>query len=138
MKVFNLALALSLNFLFLTNLNAYSLKEAPITYNPPKLMVVKFHADWCGSCKTLGPAITDLTNKLDGKPVLFTELNFTNTTTKNQTLLLASALGLEKVVQSNSGTGFILVIDTKTKEIKAKLDKTQSVKEMGKIISGLL
>lgn len=105
---------------------------------PPNLLVVKFHADWCGSCRALGPAITDLTNKLDGQAVLFTELDFTNNSKKHQSMLLASALGLDEVVAANQGTGFILVIDSKTKEISAKLDKTQSVKEMSKIISDLL
>lgn len=104
----------------------------------PKLMVVKFHADWCGSCRALGPAITDLSNKLDGQAVLFTELDFTNITAKNQTLLLAGALGIEEVVKNNNGTGFILIIDGATKKVLAKLDKTQSVKEMSKIISNLL
>ncbi len=104
----------------------------------PQLMVVKFHADWCGSCRALGPALTDLSNKLDGQAVLFTELDMTNQTRKHQSLLLASALGLSEVVTQNPGTGFMLVIDGKTKEVKAKLDKTQSVKEMAKVITGLL
>ncbi len=104
----------------------------------PKLLVVKFHADWCGSCRALGPVLTDLTNKLDGKPVLFTKLDFTNNSEKHQSNLLASALGIEKIVKENYGTGFLLVIDTKTKEIKAKLTKTQTVKEMAKEINTLL
>ena len=104
----------------------------------PKLLVVKFHADWCGSCRTLGTVITDLTNKLDGKSILFTELDFTNHSKKHQSLLLGAALGLDKVIASNNGTGFILVIDSETKEVKAKLNKTQSVKEMSKIITDLL
>jgi thiol-disulfide isomerase/thioredoxin len=70
----------------------------------PELMVVKFHADWCGSCRTLGPVLTDLTNKLDGKPVLFVKLDFTNNTSKHQTKLLASSLGIEKIVAQNNST----------------------------------
>lgn len=104
----------------------------------PKLMVVKFHADWCGSCKAMGSVVTDLTNKLDGEPVLFTELDFTNNSTKHQSLLLASALGIEKALTDNKGTGFLLVIDTKSKQVKAKLTKTQSVKDMTKAIAGML
>ncbi len=104
----------------------------------PKLLVVKFHADWCGSCRALGPVLTDLTNKLDGKPVLFTKLDFTNNSEKHQSNLLASALGIEKIVKENNGTGFLLVIDSKTKEIKAKLTKTQTVKEMAREINAFL
>lgn len=143
MKVLNLSMILFLSIVFSFNLNALPIKgdfvkELIVPNESPKLMVIKFHADWCGSCRTLGPVITDLSNKLDGQPVLFTELDFTNITTKNQTHLLAAALGIEKIVKNNNGTGFILVIDSETKEVKAKLDKTQSVKEMSKIISNLL
>ena len=104
----------------------------------PKLLVVKFHADWCGSCKALGPVLTDLTNKLDGKPILFVELDFTNNTKKQQTNLLASALGIDKIVAENGGTGFLLVIDGKTKAVKTKFTKTQTVKEMANEINSLL
>jgi len=104
----------------------------------PQLMVVKFHADWCGSCKTIGSALIDLSNKLDGQPILFTKLNFTNNTTRHQANLLASALGIEKVVAENNSTGFMLVIDAETKQIKDKLIKTQTVKEMGNIIKANL
>ncbi|MBL4707700.1 MAG: hypothetical protein JKY48_04590 [Flavobacteriales bacterium] len=102
------------------------------------LLVVKFHADWCGSCKAIGSALEDLTNKLDGKAALFLELDFTNNTTRHQSNMMASALGIEKIVLENNGTGFILVIDSKTKEVKAKLTKAQSAKEMGSQISSLL
>jgi len=103
-----------------------------------ELMVVKFHADWCGSCRALGPVLTDLTNKLDGKPVLFINLDFTNNTTKHQSKLLASSLGIRSIVDHNNATGFLLVIDSKTKEVKAKLTKNHSVKEMAAEINSLL
>lgn len=143
MKAFNLSLILTLSITLSSSLNASSglgnnFNQELVLDGPPKLIAVKFHADWCGSCKALGPAITDLTNKLDGKPILFTELNFTNITTKNQMRLMASALGIEEIVKNNQGTGFILIIDSETKEVKAKLNKTQSVKEMSKVISSLL
>ena len=144
MKILNLSLLLFLMVVLSPNLDAIPPKQVELakafqTENePPQLMVVKFHADWCGSCRALGPAITDLSNKFDGQPVLFTELDFTNITAKNQTLLLASALGIGGVVEEHNGTGFILVIDSKTKEVKAKLNKTQPIKEMSKIIANLL
>jgi len=150
MKSFNLLMVLFLSLIFAFTVNCTASQNGNSVVNvltetngtakatAPDLLVVKFHADWCGSCRALGPAITDLTNKLDGQAVLFTELDFTNNSKKHQSILLASALGLDEVVANNKGTGFILVIDSKTKEISAKLDKTQSVKEMSKIISGLL
>jgi len=104
----------------------------------PELLIVKFHADWCGSCKAMGSTLEDLTNKFDGKSALFVELDFTNNTKKHQSLLLASAMGIDHIMAKNNGTGFFLVIDSKTKEIKAKLTKKQTTKEMAKQISALL
>ncbi len=83
----------------------------------PKLIALKFHADWCGSCKAMGPVFSDLQNKLDGKPVLFYQLDFTNNTTKHQAYLMASALDVDSVVNENPGTGFILLIDAKSKKV---------------------
>jgi hypothetical protein len=82
--------------------------------------------------------LLNFTNKLDGKPVLFVKLDFTNNTSKHQTKLLASSLGIEKIVAQNNGTGFLLVVDSKTKEVKAKLTKEKSVKEMTNEINSLL
>lgn len=104
----------------------------------PEVLVVKFHADWCGSCKALGPALEDLSNKLDGNSVLFVELDFTNNTTRHQSNLLASALGIDEIVAQNNATGFLLVIDSETKDVKTKLTKTQSVKEMATAITSYL
>ena len=150
MKLLSLPILLFLSVLFSLNANALPQKSGYMTEekmaskagnelsSSPKLLVIKFHADWCGSCKALGPVLTDLTNKLDGKPVLFTELDFTNQSKKHQALLLASALGVDKIVAKNPGTGFLLVVDSKTKKVKATLNKKHSVKEMAEIITGLL
>ncbi|MEM6261221.1 MAG: thioredoxin domain-containing protein [Bacteroidota bacterium] len=105
----------------------------------PNVYVVKFHADWCGSCRALGPVLEDLTNKLDGKPVLFVELDFTNQTTRHQANLLASGLGIGKhVAESGYSTGYILVIDPDTKEVKKKLTKDLSMKQMAAAIQTYL
>jgi thiol-disulfide isomerase/thioredoxin len=96
----------------------------------PNLLAVKFHADWCGSCKKMGPVFEDLRNKLDGKPVLFVTLDRTNLSTSHQAQLLGSALGLGSVVEANPGTGFVLLLDPKDRRVVAKLTAEQSLKEM--------
>ncbi|MEO1370645.1 MAG: thioredoxin domain-containing protein, partial [Acidobacteriota bacterium] len=90
-----------------------------------------FHADWCGSCKRMGPVFEDLRNKYDGKSVLFVELDLTNGTTKNQAEFMASALGFGDVYAQNQGTGFILLLDGKTRQQLAKLTADQNIKAMG-------
>ncbi|MEM6454711.1 MAG: thioredoxin domain-containing protein [Acidobacteriota bacterium] len=101
------------------------------TPDAPQVIAVKFHADWCGSCKKMGPVFEDLTNKYDGKPILFVELDLTNSTTRAQAELLASALGFGDVYAANQGTGFILLLDGKSRQKLAKLTADQNIKAMG-------
>ena len=100
----------------------------------PRLIAVKFHGDWCGSCKKMGPVFSDLQNKLDGSPVLFVELDLTNNTTKHQAQMMAAALGLTKTYLENPGTGFILLIDAASKKVTARLTADMTFKEMSAVI----
>lgn len=97
----------------------------------PDIVAVKFHADWCGSCKRMGTVFEDLRNKYDGKPVLFVELDLTNGTTRTQAEFLAAALGFGDVYAQNQGTGFILLLDGKSRQQLAKLTADQNIKAMG-------
>ena len=101
----------------------------------PEVIAVKFHADWCGSCKKMGPVFSDLQNKFDGQSVLFVTLDRTNISTQNHSRLLANALGLGALRKANKGTGYILLVDAKSKKVLKKLTSAQTAKEMGKAIS---
>ena len=81
----------------------------------------------------MGPVFTDLRNKLDGQPVLFVELDLTNATTRHQSMLLASALGIGRELKENPGTGFILLFDDQ-RRVKGKLTAGQTLKEMAAVI----
>ena len=111
---------------------------APITVDAaagkPKLMAVSFHADWCGSCQQIAPQLEKARGKadLDNKDVLFVKLDLTNGTTRNQSALLASAIGLgDFYAQNKGGTGFVLLVDAATGEHVGKITKEH---DSGKII----
>jgi thiol-disulfide isomerase/thioredoxin len=102
-----------------------------------KIAVVKFHADFCGACKNLEPKISELKGKFD-ESVVFVKFDFTNDNVKAKTRTFASEQGLNSVLESNSGTGYLVVYDLKTKQVLAKLDNTLSATDMEKTIKNYL
>ena len=101
----------------------------------PKVIVVKYHADWCASCKELDEQLPDLRKALNGEPVLFLKLDLTDADTSRQAEMLMTTLGLrEDWKNMGGGTGLVNVIDTKSKKRVAQLDVTQSAEEMTEII----
>lgn len=50
--------------------------------NSPDLLVVKFHADWCGSCIAMVPAFEDVQTKFDNENISFVKLDFTDSITQ--------------------------------------------------------
>ncbi len=93
------------------------------------LYAVAFHADWCGSCKTLGPNVIKARGQadLDNQNVLFVKLDLTDKATRSQAELMANALGLGDFYKENNGkTGFVLLVNSKTGETVGKLTKDMS------------
>ena len=100
-----------------------------------ELVVVKFHADWCGSCKAMGDTFKDLTSKMDSEPVLFVELDQTTTAGRDQAGYLMNAMGGSAVWDEFGGkTGFILVLNPEDMSVVGKLTKDMNFKEMVKAI----
>jgi len=98
----------------------------------PELIAAKFHADWCGSCKAMGPVFEELQAKFDTQPVLYITLDQTRDHQRQQAAWLAGQLGLGQVWAEHGGkTGFILLIDAETKAVVARLSRDQDIKAMG-------
>lgn len=101
----------------------------------PELIAVKFHADWCGSCKTMGNTFIDLESKLDSQPVLFVELDQTTSAKARQAGYLMDVVGGGAIWEEYGGkTGFILLIDPSDMSIAGKLTKDMGFKDMVKAI----
>ena len=103
-----------------------------------KILAVKFHADYCGSCKALTPSIKELETKLDGEAVEFVVFDFTSDESKKKSEELAEELGVEDLYKKNQATGFVLLVNTESKEQVGKLTRKQSSEEMYETIKNLL
>ncbi|MDJ0761245.1 MAG: thioredoxin domain-containing protein [Woeseiaceae bacterium] len=105
----------------------------------PELLAVMFYADWCGSCKILDPEVTKARSDadLDNQPVVFVRLDLTDATTRYQSGLLASSLGLEEVFADyGSATGFMLLVDADSKAVLATLKKSMDAAAIADQIQG--
>ncbi len=109
-----------------------------VAYASPKVIAASFHADWCGSCKALGPVFKQVKGKYVDSNVLFVKFDKTDDGTSKQSKLLADALGIEDSYKSHQKTGFILLIDADSKEIKGKLTKVHTADEMDTILRRVL
>lgn len=102
------------------------------------IYAVKFHADWCGSCQKIAPQLAKARGKhdLDSKNVLFVTLDLTNKLTTNQATLLANAIGLGELYAANDGkTGFMLLVDSESKETLGKITKDMNADDITALIS---
>jgi thiol-disulfide isomerase/thioredoxin len=104
----------------------------------PKLLLMKFHADWCGSCKAMGPLLEDLQGKYDGKPVLFVSLDRTNRSTESQAAMTAYAMQQGAVYEATKGTGKLILIDTASGEILDTFTREHDIKTIGKALDAQL
>lgn len=107
----------------------------PDATQTPAVIAVKFHADWCGSCKAMGNVFEELQAKFDGQPVLYVVLDHTREFHRLQSRYLANALGLENIWKEyGNKTGFILLIDGKTRAHITTLTKEHDLKQMGEAL----
>ena len=100
----------------------------------PALYVVKVHADWCGSCTALVPILEEVQAGVADHPVLFVQLDVTDSTLTSQARLLAAALEVEDHFKANNKTGLVLLINAEDHTLLETVTKQNSAAEIvGKI-----
>jgi thiol-disulfide isomerase/thioredoxin len=116
---------------------AHAQAQAPI--ESTQLLVVKFHADWCGSCVKLDTPLEALQSEFSGKPVDFVRLDLTDETTQAAAKSRAERLGLSELfTQYGNKTGFALVIDASTGQVVGELRASQDLDAMRNLLSSSL
>ena len=120
-------------FALVTTITALSVGPLKaVEVEAPEVIAVKFHADWCGSCKVMGPVFEELQEKFDTQSVLYIVLDHTRTYNRRQSQYLATTLGLDKVWAEYGGkTGFILLIDGESRKVLNTLTRENNLKQMG-------
>jgi thiol:disulfide interchange protein len=108
---------------------SFMLFPAAAQKQQPRIYAFKFHADWCGTCKLMGPLFEELSGSaLNKQDVLFYQFDFTDKSTQHQSRLMASALGVTGVLSTNTGTGFILLVDVQTKKVLDKITREDDLR----------
>jgi|CXWL01.1.fsa_nt_gi thiol-disulfide isomerase/thioredoxin len=106
-----------------------------IKVEAPKILAVEFYADWCATCKELMPRMADIKKSYAGKQIMAVRFDMTDEQTKSQAAFLASYAGLEDAYRKGGGkTGFIVLVDAKTKKVHGLITKAKSVDEINKML----
>lgn len=96
----------------------------------PKVIALAFYADWCPGCKALSPKLMEVMQNSAAQPCLFVKLDQTDKESHQAEYMLA-ALGYGDLWKENAGkTGYVLLVNTKSKQVVSTLTSDQSTEAM--------
>lgn len=86
-----------------------------------EVLVVAMHADWCGTCKALGPQVKEAMGRLSDAPIKFVKADLTEKTNPVGQQALID-MGLEDLYARNGGkTGVLYLVDAQTGAVIQRL-----------------
>lgn len=103
------------------------------TMSKPSAYIVAYHADWCGSCKVLGPKVMEMKSGMSDElkmKVGFVKLDLTDDATKKASKMAAEKHGLGAHYADNAKTGQVKIIDAESGDVLAVMNKDFTVEEM--------
>lgn len=137
MKV-GIPVAIALAILFLCAPTGVVTQESKkeVQFERPRVVGLLFYADWCNSCKILEPKLNQVKREFQDKSMLFTRFDMTDEFTKDQSAHFAALLGMENHYRENDGkTGFMLLVEERSKKVLGKITKEKSADDIRSILS---
>ena len=103
-----------------------------------KPYVIKLHAQWCAACM-ITKGVWSQIEQTYGRRVNLLVLDFTNDANTRTSQAEAARLGLQKFYEEFSGaTGQVVVVDGRTKEVRAVIVGSRDFDEYRKAIDAAL
>ena len=79
-----------------------------------EIVIVAMHADWCGTCRVLGPELEEAVARLGDQPITVVKADLTDRDNPEGKATLF-ALGLDDLYRRNDGkTGVLYLVDADT------------------------
>lgn len=103
----------------------------------PTIIAIKYHADWCGSCQILGPAMKEAMAMDDFPAVTSITFDMTDDTTKESSAALAASNALSDFYNPSGKTGYVLLIDAQTKTPLAKITKANDAAAITAVVKAV-
>lgn len=104
----------------------------------PEYVAVKFHADWCARCPTIGPVFNELTEKYGTHSILFVTLDVTDEARRRQAEYLTRDLGLEWLWDEPVQTGLIKLVSRSRRQVLTTLSDVDKKPEMERMLARAL
>ncbi len=96
----------------------------------PKVIALQFYADWCAGCKALQPKLDEAMKDAAGQPCLTVKLDQSDKNSRQAEYMLA-ALGYGDLWKEHAGkTGFVLLVDAKTRKVLSTVTSMQETKDI--------
>ena len=89
--------------------------------NPSRPFVVKLHARWCPICMATMVAWGTIQDEYSDR-VNFLVFDYTDDRTTEASRVEAARLGLTQIFEEAGATGVVLVVDGRTKNVRASMD----------------
>ncbi len=116
---------------------SHAMKEMQHAARLPETIALVFYADWCPACKALDPKVNQVRPEFKDKSILWVMLDQTDKDSR-QASYLAAALGAADTWKDNAGkTGFVVLVDGKTKAVVGKLTADQKPEQIRQTLASV-